>query len=232
MNQEVKIKLNGAQIFAALVYVGVVVASTTLFISMVLSAFPADAYLSRAIMTLAGLLIGASGVAFPVALHMWTFEKTHRGWTIAFYYGEIAIMAANIVVSFMTLLAKNSGYDAPQWAVLYEPFSVGAIIYTMLAWGTIFLLDPQHKAIQQSRDLKDEFEKEVGSLRKEYLKTVEGRQSIATAANEDIRELLLKQRNGPVHWGVAPGSIPAPAPFVKKEASTSSPLGQEGGEQS
>ena len=66
-----------AKIFAACVYVGVVLAASTLFISFVLTAFPADAYLSRGIMVVAGLMIGASSIAFPVALHSWTIEKSH-----------------------------------------------------------------------------------------------------------------------------------------------------------
>lgn len=72
-----------AMTFAAVVYIGVVLAATTLFISFVLTAFPPDAYLSRIVMVIAGLLIGASSVAFPVALHTWTFEKGHRMWTTA-----------------------------------------------------------------------------------------------------------------------------------------------------
>lgn len=207
-----------AMTFAAIVYIGVVLAATTLFISFVLTAFPPDAYLSRIVMVIAGLLIGASSVAFPVALHTWTFEKGHRMWTTAFYYGEILIMAINTVVSFMSLLGQRTGYVVPEWALLYEPFSVGAIVYTLFAWGTVFLLDPEHKRTQQVRELKDNYETEVSNKRMEFIRSIEGEQAIAAAASADIQEMLSSQRNGKKHFGT-PVGIPAPAPFVKMEAS-------------
>jgi len=217
MNEQ-KYKPQTAKVFASVVYVGVVLAATTLFISFVLTAFPTDAYLSRIVMGVAGLLIGASSIAFPVALHTWTIEKGHHAWTTVFYYGEILIMAVNTVVSFMTLLSKNTGYAAPEWAILYEPFSVGAIVYTLFAWGTVALLDPEHKRIQQSRQLKDDYEKEIAVQKMEFLKSVEGAQAVASAAASDIQAMLLEQRNGRKHFGIPEGVILAPAPFVKKEA--------------
>lgn len=197
-----------AKTFASVVYVGVVVAVTTLFISFILTAFPPDAYLSRIVMVIAGLLIGASSIAFPIALHTWTIEKTHRGWTTAFYYGEIGIMAVNTVVSFMTLLGQRTGYVVPEWALLYEPFSVGAIVYTLFAWGTVFLMDPEHKRTQQSRQLKDDFEKEVANKRMEFVRSIEGENAIAGAAASDIQTMLMEQRNGKKHFGT-----PVPSPI-------------------
>lgn len=227
MNEN-KIKFTGAMIFAAAVYIGVVLAATTLFISFILSAFPPSAYLSRIVMTLAGLLVGASMVAFPVALHTWAFEKTHRLWTTVFYYGEMAIVFVNTIVSFMTLLSKNTGYAVPEWAVLYEPFSVGALIYTLAAWGTVFLLDPEHRAIQQERQFKDDFKKKVSAKKLEYLDTAEGHASIQAAADAEVM-LAISEKPGQKHWG-AGVSTPAPAVFTKKESSTTSPLEEAGGD--
>jgi hypothetical protein len=206
-----------AKTFAQIVYVGVVIAMSTLFISFVLQAFPEDAYLSRIIMVVAGLMIGASAIAFPVALHTWTIEKTHHAWTTGFYYGEIAILAVNTIVSFMVLLGKNTGYATPEWAVLYEPFAVGAIVYSLFAWGTVFLLDPEHKRVQQSRQLKDDYENKVSELKMKFLGSVEGETAIARAATADVQEMLRSDRNGAYHFGEQ--SIPASAPFVRKEAS-------------
>lgn len=211
-----------AKTFAAVVYVGVVVAVSTLFISFVLTAFPENAYLSRAIMVIAGLLIGASSIAFPVALHKWTIEKTHHNVTTGFYYGEIAILAINAVVSFMSLLSKNTGYVLPDWAAMYEPFSIGAIVYTLFAWGTVFLLDPEHKRTQQSRQLKDDYEKEIANKRMEFIRSVEGENAIAQAAAEDIKTLMLEQRNGRKHFGApvagSPIEVTAEKPFEAKKA--------------
>jgi hypothetical protein len=217
-----------AQTFAAVVYVGVVIAATTLFISMVLTAFQENAYLSRAVMTIAGLLIGASAIAFPIALHSWTIEKVHHGVATAFYYGEIVILAVNTVVSFMSLLAKNTGYAIPEWALLYEPFSVGAMVYTLIAWGTIFLMDPQHKRMQQSRQLKDDYEKKVADMRMKFLGSIEGEEAIAQAATVDIQAMLLADRNGAYHFGQKtagkPIEVTAEKPFEAKAAQSPSPL--------
>jgi hypothetical protein len=220
MNNQKQYNPKPAKTFASLVYVGVVVSVSTLYISFVITAFPANAYLSRAVMSLAGLLVGASAIAFPIALHTWTIEKNHHGWTTAFYYGEIAIMAINTVVSFMTLLSQNNNYIPPEWATMYEPFSVGAIVYTLFARGTVFLLDPEHKAIQQDRQLKSNYEKEISNKKMEYLQSIEGEDAIAAAAYEDIRAMLLQQRNGKQHFGKQPTEKPidVTAEFSQKSA--------------
>jgi len=208
-----------AMIFASLVYVGVVLSATTLFVSFVLTAFPLDAYLSRVVMLIAGLLIGASSIAFPIALHQWAIEKTHRAWTTAFYYGEILIMAINTVVSFMSLLGDHTGYAVPKWALLYEPFSVGAIVYTMFAWGTVFLLDPQHRRTQRARQMTDDYEDAVSKKRMEFVHSIEGEQAIADAASADIATMLLEQRNGKKHFGAHEVAVNPEVGFVAKEVS-------------
>ena len=231
MNEK-EYKPNGAKLFGALVYVGVVFAATTLFISMVLSAFAADAYLSRTVMTLAGLLVGASMLAFPVALHTWTVEKNHRLATTILYYVEMVFIAVNTVVSFLVLLGKNTGYNVPEWALLYEPFSVAAIVYTLAAWGTVFLLDPEHKRTQKSREADEKFFDAVADKRLEFVNSVEGEQIVLEIASADIQRRYdpANYKPGKQHFGVARGSVPAPAPFVKKEAVTPSPLSDQDGE--
>ncbi len=231
MENNQKIQFNGAMIFAALVYVGVVLAVTVLFISFVLTAFSPDAYLSRAVMSLAGLLVGASMIAFPVALHVWVVDKKHRTATTILYYAEMLVVFVNTVVSFMTLLAENTGYAAPEWAILYEPFSVGAIVYTLFAWGTVFLLDPDHRARQQDRQFRIHFKRKVSEQKMKYLDTVEGHASVQIAANADVQAIIEEDKPGVKHWG-AGVSTPAPAdsPFQVKQAVSPSPLGEDDGE--
>ena len=95
---------------------------------------------------------------------------------------------------------------------------MGAIVYTLFAWGTVFLLDPEHKRTQQVRELKDNYETEVSNKRMEFIRSIEGEQAIAAAASADIQEMLSSQRNGKKHFG-SPVGIPASAPFVSHEAS-------------
>jgi hypothetical protein len=184
------------------VYGGVVIAATTLFISFVLNAFSEDAYFSRAIMTAAGALVGLSMIAFPFALHKWAVEKTHRGWTAALYYGEIVFIAANTFVSFVTLLSKNAGYAAPEWAVMYEPFSILAIIYTLVAWGTVFLKDPRHKSTVKGLRALQDFDDKVSDKLIEFVDSIEGREAIQRAAQGKIESMFdaSKFSNAPKHF--------------------------------
>jgi hypothetical protein len=110
--------------FGGAVYIGVVLAASTLFINFVLSAFPDQAYFSRFVMVGAGVVIGLSALAFPYALHNWAISGMHRTVTTFLYFGELAIIAVNTLVSFGALLAKYSGYALPEWIQLYEPFTI------------------------------------------------------------------------------------------------------------
>jgi hypothetical protein len=172
---------------AALVYVGVVAASTVLFISFVLEAFPASAYFSRFIMSLAGALVGGSMIAFPIALHNWAVQKTHRRITAVLYYGEIFIIGVNTIVSFAHLLSANAGRVAPEWVLLYEPFSIFAIIYTLFAWGTVFLTDPVAEAKDKEIATHQDFRARIAQKKKEFLDSIEGENVIIDAATEEIR---------------------------------------------
>jgi hypothetical protein len=220
MNEK-KYNPNKAKLFGGVVYVGVVLAATTLFISLVLTAFPEDAYFSRMVMIVAGLMIGASMLAFPLALHTWTIEKNHRTWATVLYYGEMLIVMVNTIVSFMTLLGAYTGYEVPEWAYLYEPFSVGAIVYTLFAWGTVFLMDPEHKRTQSEREADEEFLNLVAQKRMEFVKSIEGENVVMEVVSEEIRERYNPERfkSQRKHFG---GVSPAPAPFVKKESEASS----------
>lgn len=189
---------------ASFVYVGVVLAATVLFISFVLTAFPANAYLSRLVMTLAGLLVGGSMIAFPISLHNWTVEKTHRRVTIALYYGEMVIIAVNSIVSFTILLLKNSGLGAaPAWVLLYEPFSILSIIYTLFAWGTIWNLDPEHK--RKAKDLanQEKFEAKIAERMAEFLESADGEDVIMDIATKRAYEEFSPDRfkTGKKSWG-------------------------------
>jgi hypothetical protein len=172
---------------AALVYGGVVAASTVLFISFVLEAFPADAYFSRFIMSLAGALVGGSMIAFPIALHNWAVQKTHRRIASVLYYGEIFIIGVNTIVSFAHLLSANAGRPAPEWVLLYEPFSIFAIIYTLFAWGTVFLTDPVAEAKEKEIATHQDFKARIAQKKQEFLDSVEGEDVIIAAASEEIR---------------------------------------------
>jgi hypothetical protein len=184
------------------VYGGVVIAATTLFISFVLSAFPGDAYFSRIIMTVAGALVGLSMIAFPFALHKWAVEKNHRAWTIRLYYGEMVFVAVNTITSFIVLLSKNAGFEIPEWAALFEPFSILAIVYTLAAWGTVFLKDPRHKSVVKGLEAMQIFEDRVADRLAEFPNSVEGRQAIQKAAEAKIAQMFdaSKFSNTPKHF--------------------------------
>lgn len=198
--EEFKKGRNAAMTFGGIVYSGVVLAATTLFISFILLAFPDNAYFTRAIMGLAGLLVGGSMLAFPLALHNWAVSGTHRSVAIGLYYGEMAIIALNTVVSFASLLFKFAGMALPAWVAWYEPFSIISIVYTLFAWGTIFLTDPQIKARANEKAAIDEFNLETSKMMKEYLRSDDGKQSIKAAANKKIAQNFMTKDDGPNPW--------------------------------
>lgn len=222
-----------ARNFGGTVYVGGVLAATMLFITFVLTAFPQNAYFSRIVMTIAGLAVGTSMLAFPVALHNWTVEKKHRQIATWLYYIEMIFIAVNTIVSFVNLLAKVTHYAAPEWAVLYEPFSVVSIIYVIFAWGTIFLTDPQSKTKQMQREYKETFDTQVAQTMVDYLKSPEGRRDIALAAQDKIR--TQAQENQPRSFFEQPTTyqfqmpvvqdkpIPAPIPFQPRSQGSAVP---------
>jgi hypothetical protein len=180
--------------FAWLVYGGVVVAATTLFISFVLGAFPENAYFSRGVMSVAGFMIGLSMIAFPFALHKWAVEKEHRAWTIRLYYGEMFFVAVNTFVSFVTLLSQNAGYAAPEWAILYEPFSILAIVYTLAAWGTVFLKDPRHKSVVKGLEAMQSFEDKIADKLVEFVDSADGLAAIQRSAEHRIAQVFDSEK--------------------------------------
>jgi magnesium-transporting ATPase (P-type) len=205
---------NNARTFGGIVYTGGTIAATILFMTFVLSAFEPDQYLTRIIMIIASLAVGSSMLAFPVAMHNWIVTKDHRFWGTILYYGEMVLIAVNTVVSFIMLL----GMDIP-WAKQYEPFSVASIIYTVFAWGTIFLIDPQHKEYADEQDNETDRRKSVEAIKKQFIKTEEGRTLIAQMAAAEIAAEWTVE-NHLAHKGIKIQSLTPVegTPFEKKQA--------------
>ena len=180
--------------FGGAVYIGVVLAASTLFINFVLSAFPDKAYFSRFTMVIAGVLIGLSALAFPYALHNWAISGTHKKVTTFLYFGELAIIAVNTLVSFGALLAKYSGYDLPEWIQLFEPFTILGMVYTLAAWGIVFITDPMAKAKAKELQAEQTFRARIADKRLEYLNSIEGEETIIQVAEADIAELFNPER--------------------------------------
>jgi hypothetical protein len=220
----------GAKLFGNLVYLGGVIAATVMFITFVLTAFPVDAYFTRFVMSLAGVAVGSSMIAFRNALHSWAITKEHRKWTTLLYYMEMAIIAVNTVVSFVNLLAKYSSYAAPEWTILYEPFSVASIVYTIFAWGTVFLLDPDHKLKANEREADARFAAKIAKKREEFIDSAEGEDLIVQITQADVMNRYDPARysHGRKHFGsgrpaLASVFVDPDKGFVKKEATAGVP---------
>lgn len=230
-NNEHEFKKNRsiARGLGAAVYIGAVVAATMLFISFILLAFPKDAYFSRVIMTVAGLMVGGSMLAFPFALHNWAITGDHRKWTTILYYLEMTIICVNTIVSFVSLLAKYTGYAAPEWVVLYEPFSIASIVYTVFAWGTVFLTDPAHKlqAAELSADAR--FAEKLARKREEFIDSVEGEDLVIEITRADVMERYnpARYKSDRKHFGTSKAGQPIPVdadkPFEIKQATAEAP---------
>lgn len=184
-----------------IVYTGVILLTTSLFITFILTAFPADAYLIRFIMTIGGIMVGGSALAFPVALHKWAISGNHRTWATWLYYGEIVIIAVNTLVSFSVLLSKYAGWVIPEWVTLIEPFTILAIVYTLFAWGTVFQTDPLAQAQAKKLANYQKFETMISDRLGEYLYTAEGEDKIREHADKQIEQLMSLDRYKQKTWG-------------------------------
>jgi hypothetical protein len=215
-----------AMLFSGAVYVGVVLAATTLFISFVLTAFPEDAYFSRLVMSVSGLMIGASMLAFPYALHVWAVSGNHRTVTTILYYIEMLIIAINTIISFGKLLATYTGYQMPEWAVLYEPFSIASIVYTLAAWGTVFLMDPEGQRNAKRRQFEEDYEDKIADMSMEFLDSKQGQDAIISASWDDIQNRISKRRHERPDFGTSRSSTPAPLDaslLIKNKSETELP---------
>lgn len=189
---------------SAFVYVGGVGVVTLMFISFVLLAFPPEAYFSKFIMTIGGLLIGGSMIAFPIALHKWTVERTHRAVTIFLYFLELLIVGMNTITSFIVLMSKFGGsVQTPGWVAFYEPLSIGAIVYTIAAWGLIWLLDPEHKRRAKDLQNQEKFEQKVAEQEEAFLDSPQGEDAIMAVAELRILEKynVGRYQTGKKDWG-------------------------------
>lgn len=207
--QEYEKGRSSAMTFGAIVYSGAVVAATILFLFFVMTAFPQTAYLIRFLMVLAGILVGTSSLAFPVALHNWAVSGWHRGIATGFYYGEIGLIVLNTVVSFSALLFKYAGNAIPDWVQWYEPFTIFSLGYVVLAWGTIFITDPQAKAKAKKKAVHDNFIISVAEDMEKWTKSIEGKEAIQRAALQEIVKSFQVKPDGPQHW-VTPKEEPQP----------------------
>jgi hypothetical protein len=155
--------------------------------------------------------------------------KEHRKWATILYYIEMVIIAVNTVVSFVSMLAKYTGYAAPEWVVLYEPFSVASIIYTIFAWGTVFLLDPDHQLHADEQDAEARYNKKISAKRDEFIDSVEGEDMVEEIARADaMARFAPKNYNqGRKHFGSGrlsdPIEVEPARPFEKKQSITEKP---------
>ena len=184
-----------------IVYVGVILLTTALFITFILTAFPSDAYLIRAIMTIGGIMVGGSALAFPVTLHKWAISGSHRTWATWLYYGEIMIIGVNTLVSFSVLLATYAGWIIPVWISLIEPFTILAVVYTLFAWGTVFQTDPLAQAQAKKLSNIQALETMVADRIGEYLHTDAGEDKIKEHADRQIEQLMSVERYSQKTWG-------------------------------
>ena len=208
---EEKKETNYAVLFGGAVYVGAVVVAVILFISYVLSAFASNQYATRAIMTIGGILVGASSIALPIYIHTRATESAHRIAAIVLYAGEICFMALNVVVSFTVLQAQQGTLLVPEWMIYYEPYSVMSIVYVVATWAVLFSLDPSYKETLRRKklerrraDLLIEQDELVFKQEAEFLKSIEGENFIMELAKKNIAaKKLSANSDAPRHFGSA-----------------------------
>lgn len=202
--QEYNRNRKSAMTFAGSVYTGGVFAATIIFLSFVLMAFPDTAFFIRFLMVIAGLAVGASGLAFPYALHNWAIGGKHRLATMILYYGEIFILILNTIVSFSALLFKFAGNVLPDWVAWYEPFTIFSLGYVIFSWGTIFIMDPQSQARNKEKEAIDRIVTSTAEAMNQYINSQAGRAAIQSRANSKLDQIFNTVSQNPFdHLGSA-----------------------------
>ena len=119
--------------------------------------------------------------------------------------------------------------EIQEWVLLYEPFSIVAIVYTLLAWGTVFLLDPSSKVRQREQLAEQKFHDAVSKKELEFLDSIEGRQAIADAATAKVKAKYQKDYDEqPKHFNGSPVAVyQAETPSLKDVSKVNPQRGQE-----
>ena len=185
---------------ANIVYYGGIIVTTALFISFILTAFPEDAYLIRMIMSIGGIMVGYSAIAFKIALQKWALSGEFQKTTTWLYRGELLIIAINTFVSFSVMLAKYAEWTIPAWVALIEPFTIVAIVYTIVAWGHVFSKDPYAKSKQKLVATYQKVDETIIEQFEQYVDTDEGKEAIRVEADHLIAERFNVMRHAPKKW--------------------------------
>lgn len=188
--KQIEADRNQAMKFGGAVYTGGIVAATIIFLSFVMTAFPDTAYFIRGLMVLAGIAVGASGLAFPVALHKWAIGGWHRSITIALYYGEMFILTLNTIVSFAALLFKFAGNVLPDWVSWYEPFTILSLAYVIFSWGTIFISDPHSTAKNKEKEAIQQIFIDTADNMRLFINSEAGKRATQDLATDKLREIF------------------------------------------
>ena len=124
---------------AALIYAGAVVYADVMYLQIMGDVFPEG--ILGALAMAGAVMMAASALALPVALHFWFSPGLQFIGGIIFWVADIAVLALNSILAFQVASGAVADSFLGVWALL----SPASPILAVIGWGILFLLDPSHK---------------------------------------------------------------------------------------
>jgi len=130
-----------------------------------------------------------SGIAFPLALHFWTFATLQK-WVALLLYGlDLALLVLNTVLDY-SLTAGTTTAQMP-WLQQYFAFVVPATpVIGGVSWTLIFLLDPSHKQRALAEELAASTREALAQKIVEAARATEVNDVVAAAAQQMTHEIV------------------------------------------
>jgi len=164
-----------------------------------------------------------SGIAFPLALHFWTFATLQKWVTLLLYGLDLLLLVLNTVLDY-SLTAGTATAHLP-WLQQYFAFVVPATpVISGVSWTLIFLLDPAHKQRALAEELAASTREALAQKIVEAARATDVNDVVAAAAQQMTHEIV---RNAlgvyappvlPAHASSTPSAPSAPAVSPTKQA--------------
>jgi len=145
-----------------------------------------------------------SGIAFPLALHFWTFETLQKWVTLLLYGLDLMLLVLNTVLDY-SLTAGTATSQLP-WLQQYFAFVVPATpVISGVSWTLIFLLDPAHKQRALTEELAASTREALARKIVEAARATEVNDVVAAAARQMTQEIV----RGALGVYAPPASLPS-----------------------
>lgn len=146
-----------------------------------------------------------TALTLPLALHYWTFDAMHRIAAFAFYFADLALIIANVVIDYS--MNTGAAADMPFWLSMYKFYGVpGVPVFCIVGWSVLFLLDPSSRQKAMVENLRASTQTALAARIAEAAKHADVSGAVDAAARDLTRQIVGATLGGAVSYG---GRLPA-----------------------